>query len=112
MAGENGVAHAPSLTGPAPIKNVEPNGLTSDEAKIRLEKDGPNAMPDTSAHSLRNALNKFWAPVPSLLEAAILMQVGLHKYLEAVVIAVLLVLNAALAWFHGSTDSCRSVDCG
>ena len=25
-------------------------GLTSSEAAIRLEKDGPNAMPDTSAH--------------------------------------------------------------
>ncbi len=81
-------------------KSGEPNGLTTDEAKIRLEKDGPNAMPDSSAHPLRNALSKFWAPVPWLLEAAILLQLVLHKDLEAAVIAGLLIFNAALAWFQ------------
>ena len=100
MASANGAGSASFLTGAVPVKSVEPNGLTSDAAKIRLDKDGPNAMPDTSAHPLRNALIKFWAPVPWLLEAAILLQVGLHKYLEAAVIAGLLVFNAALAWFQ------------
>jgi H+-transporting ATPase len=76
------------------------NGLTSDEAKSRLEKDGSNAMPDTSVHPFRNALAKFWAPVPWLLEAAIALQVLLHKDIEAVVIAGLLVFNAALAYFQ------------
>jgi len=83
-----------------PETNVELNGLTGDEAKIRLEKDGPNAMPDVSAHRIRDALAKFWAPVPWLLEAAILLELGLHKDVEAAVITVLLVFNAALAWFQ------------
>jgi H+-transporting ATPase len=77
-------------------------GLTSDEARGRLEKDGPNAMPDTSAHPLRNALNKFWAPVPWLLEASVVLEIALHKYYEAAVIAGLLVFNAALAYFQES----------
>ena len=75
-------------------------GLSSSEAAIRLKKDGPNAMPDISAHPLRNALLKFWAPVPWLLEAAIVLQVVLHKYVEAAVIAGLLIFNAALAYFQ------------
>jgi H+-transporting ATPase len=75
-------------------------GLTSQEAANRLQRDGPNAMPDTSAHPLRNALLKFWAPVPWLLEAAIVLQVVLHKYVEAAVIAGLLIFNAALAYFQ------------
>ena len=75
-------------------------GLTSNEAAIRLQRDGPNAMPDTSAHPLRNALLKFWAPVPWLLEAAIVLQVVLHKDVEAAVIAGLLIFNAALAYFQ------------
>lgn len=75
-------------------------GLSSAQARSRLQKDGPNAMPDTSVHRLRSALAKFWAPVPWLLEAAILLQVVLHKYVEAVVIAGLLVFNAALAYFQ------------
>jgi H+-transporting ATPase len=57
-------------------------------------------MPDTSAHPLRNALAKFWAPVPWLLEASIVLELVLHKYYEATVIAGLLVFNAALAYFQ------------
>ncbi len=59
-------------------------------------------MPDTSAHPLRNALAKFWAPVPWLLEASIVLELVLHKYYEAAVIACLLVFNAALAYFQES----------
>jgi len=59
-------------------------------------------MPDTSVRPLRNALAKFWAPVPWLLEASIVLEVGLHKYSEAAIIAGLLVFNAALAYFQES----------
>jgi H+-transporting ATPase len=81
-------------------ENITAKGLTSDEAHARLEKDGPNAMPDTSAHALRNASAKFWAPVPWLLEASIVLELVLHKYYEAAIIAGLLVFNAALAFFQ------------
>ena len=57
-----------------------PGGLTSDEARRRLEKFGPNAMPDTALHPLRMALEKFWAPVPWMLEAAIVLEMVLGKY--------------------------------
>jgi H+-transporting ATPase len=59
-------------------------------------------MPDTSVHPLRNALSKFWAPVPWLLEASIILEIVLHKYYEAAVIAGLLFFNAALAYFQES----------
>ncbi|MGA2237566.1 MAG: HAD-IC family P-type ATPase, partial [Terriglobales bacterium] len=91
---------APSNPPAKPVQNVASNGLASAEAHSRLQKDGPNAMPDVSAHPLRNALAKFWAPVPWLLEASIVLQVVLHKYAEAAVIAGLLVFNAALAYFQ------------
>jgi len=45
-------------------------------------------------------LAKFWAPVPWLLEASIVLETVLHKYYEAGVIAALLVFNAALAYFQ------------
>jgi H+-transporting ATPase len=75
-------------------------GLTSDEARTRLAKYGPNAMPDTSFQPWRRALAKFWAPVPWMLEAAIVLQVVLHEYVEAAVIAALLAFNAALGFFQ------------
>ena len=95
------INHASSSAPPtAPPAQTASAGLTSDEASKRLQKDGPNAIPDTSAHPLRDVLGKFWAPVPWLLEFAIVLQVVLHKYLEAAVIAGLLIFNAALAYFQ------------
>ena len=59
-------------------------------------------MPDTSVHPLRMALEKFWAPVPWMLEAAIVLELALGKYVEAAIIALLLVFNAALGLFQES----------
>ncbi|MGB6537356.1 MAG: HAD-IC family P-type ATPase [Xanthobacteraceae bacterium] len=79
-----------------------PNGLTGDEARQRLAKFGPNAMPDTALHPWRMALDKFWAPVPWMLEAAIVLELTLGKYVEAAIIAGLLAFNAALGLFQES----------
>jgi H+-transporting ATPase len=81
-------------------KDDRSDGLTSTEARVRLEKFGPNAMPDTALHPLRMALEKFWAPVPWMLEAAIVLEIVLGKYVEAAMIAALLVFNAALGLFQ------------
>src|ERR1019366_4119061 len=56
----------------------------------------------TSVHPLRMALEKFSAPVPWMLEAAIMLELVLGKYVEAAVIAILLVFNAALGLFQES----------
>src|SRR5580698_6959383 len=91
-----------TLQTPAPVKDVPapPAGLTSDEARGRLEKFGPNAVPDTAVHPLQRALSKFWAPVPWMLEAAIVLEITLGKYIEAGIIAVLLAFNAALGFIQ------------
>jgi H+-transporting ATPase len=93
---------------PGPSRNPDkPNdaesaGLTSSEARARLAKFGPNAMPDMSAHPLRRALAKFWTPVPWMLEAAIVLELVTGKYVESAIIAALLVFNAALGFFQES----------
>ena len=102
MSSAGVVAPAPDRPLVEPVHDSAPTGLTSKESRARLEKDGPNAMPETSAHPLRNALAKFWAPVPWLLEASVVLEIVLHKYYEAAVIAALLVFNAALAYFQES----------
>src|ERR1700730_11589435 len=76
------------------------DGLTSSEARRRLEEFGPNATPDTAARPLRRALAKFWAPVPWMLEAAIVLQAAIGDYPEAAIIAGLLAFNAALGLFQ------------
>jgi H+-transporting ATPase len=59
-------------------------------------------MPDTALHPLRRALEKFWAPVPWMLEAAIVLELALGKYVEGAIIAALLVFNAVLGLFQES----------
>jgi H+-transporting ATPase len=79
---------------------IQPDGLTSAEARRRLKEFGPNAMPDTAPQLWRMAIEKFWAPVPWMLELAIGFQIFLGEHVEAAVIALLLVFNAALGFFQ------------
>jgi H+-transporting ATPase len=77
-----------------------PIGLTTNEAQQRLAKDGPNAIVDVTQHPVLRAVQKLWAPVPWMLEAAILLQLVLGDYVEAGVVALLLVFNAGLGFFQ------------
>ena len=89
------------MTPQSPAKDVpQPAGLTSDQARRRLEKFGPNTIPDTALHPLRRALTKFWAPVPWMLETAVVLELVLGKYVEASIIAGLLAFNAVLGFFQ------------
>jgi H+-transporting ATPase len=90
------------MTNPLQQSAAVPGGLSSSEAACRLQKDGPNAMPDTALHPLQRAIHKFWAPVPWMLEAAVALELGLGKYVEAAIIAALLVFNAVLGLFQES----------
>ena len=87
----------PSPAVPVPVVNDQaPQGLTTREAQRRLQATGANAMPDTSMHPLRMALEKFWAPVPWMLEAAVVLEGLLGDYVQAAIIAGLLIFNAVL----------------
>jgi len=77
----------------APLDSA--SGLTSDEARRRLAANGTNTVQDVVQHPINRALAKLWAPVPWMLEAAILLQLALGEYVEASAIAFLLAFNAA-----------------
>ena len=86
---------------PAKIAEANPSiGLTNAEAERRRQTFGPNAIPDVSAHALGRAIEKFWSPVPWMLEGAIALELVMGKYVEAMVIGLLLVFNAALSYFQ------------
>lgn len=55
-------------------------------------------MPEEEARPWRRLAAKFWAPVPWMLEAAIVLQLVLGEYVESTVIAVLVLFNAALGF--------------
>ncbi len=72
-------------------------GLTSAEAQARLKQYGPNAVVEEKAHPVKAFVRRFWAPIPWLLEATIIIQLFLGERVEAAVIGGLLVLNATLS---------------
>ncbi|MFY9645410.1 MAG: cation-transporting P-type ATPase [Terriglobales bacterium] len=76
-----GTANSTALAGTAQAGAEEnpSRGLTTGEARVRLAKYGPNAMPETAIPAWRMALAKFWAPVPWMLEAARILQAALHE---------------------------------
>jgi H+-transporting ATPase len=83
---------------PYPTASEFEVGLTTTEARRRLAEIGANTVSEETPSSLRTYLAKFWGPIPWMLEAAILLQLGLGEYVEAGVISGLLLLNATLGY--------------
>lgn len=79
---------------------LDVHGLTSGEAKERLQKYGFNTLPEEKGNPLLGFLEKFWAPIPWVLEFIILLEMTLGKYLEAGIIFILLLFNALVSFFQ------------
>jgi len=75
-------------------------GLSSAEAARLLTECGPNTLPTTRSHQALDALRKLWAPIPWMLEAAIILEIILGKFTEAAIIGLLLLFNAALGFIQ------------
>lgn len=86
-----------SITAPATRNG---RGLSAAEAQARLKHFGPNAVVEEKTHAARELVQKFWAPVPWLLEATIIIQVFLGEIVEASIIGGLLVFNAVLSYLQ------------
>ncbi|MGN6136592.1 MAG: HAD-IC family P-type ATPase, partial [Aureliella sp.] len=54
--------------------------------------------PEERPHPLFRFFDKLWGPVPWLLEAAMLLQLGIGAYVESAVIGALLLFNAVLGF--------------
>lgn len=75
-----------------------PTGLTAAEAEERLARYGPNRVEQERGHPLLALIAKFWAPVPWMLEATVVLEILVRKRDEAIIIASLLVFNAILSF--------------
>ena len=90
---------APALAAaPALPPTDHQQGLSAALAQQRLAQAGPNAIAGKVVPAWRQLLVKFWAPVPWMLEAVIVLQIVLGRGMEALVIAALLVFNAVVAF--------------
>ncbi len=89
-------------TGNFPEKPAALVGLTSAQVQAGLKQYGPNALPEEKTRTWLVFFRKMWAPVPWMLEASILLEILLGKTTEAVIIALLVIFNAAMSTLQES----------
>jgi H+-transporting ATPase len=75
-------------------------GLSSVEAVRRRAEFGPNAVVEEHVHPLARVARHFWAPVPWMLEATIILQIAIGQRLTGALVAALLILNVVLGVFQ------------
>ncbi|PYB68097.1 plasma-membrane proton-efflux P-type ATPase [Thermoplasma sp. Kam2015] len=86
------------------LKELETSqsGLTEEEAQKRIDQYGYNEIQEKKENRAIKFLKKFWAPVPWMLEATIVITALLGKYLDTYIILFLLVFNAFVGFFQES----------
>jgi H+-transporting ATPase len=75
-----------------------PEGLTSAEAAKRLQQFGPNVVAQVRPREMVALLGKFWGLIPWMLEIAVILDLSLGRWVEAIVIAVLLGFNGLMGF--------------
>jgi H+-transporting ATPase len=77
-------------------------GLSSLEVESRQTKFGSNTVAEEDVHPIKRLAMYFWAPVPWMLEATVVLQIAIGQELTAFMVALLLLLNVALGAFQES----------
>jgi Ca2+-transporting ATPase len=101
--------HALDLTETASALDALPDGLSSAEAAARLERYGPNAIarePETTA--LQMLVDQFRSPLILLLLAAAAVMLAIGESVDAIVILLVVILNAAIG-FAQERQAAKSV---
>ncbi len=75
-------------------------GLWSADAAERLSTVGPNELPDEHRSLLLTFLGYYWAPIPWMIEIALVLSAVARHWADASIIGVLLVLNGVVAFWE------------
>jgi H+-transporting ATPase len=73
-------------------------GLGADEAARRLSSVGPNEIVEHRRSPVLLFLGYFWAPIPWMIEAALVLSILIGHWTDAAIIAVLLGMNSLVAF--------------
>jgi H+-transporting ATPase len=78
--------------------NSSKDGLSSSEAKQRLEKYGYNEIEEQRVNPILKFLSYFWGPIPIMIIIAAVLSAVLHHWPDMGVILALLVMNAVVGF--------------
>ncbi|MDB9411851.1 plasma-membrane proton-efflux P-type ATPase [Microcystis aeruginosa] len=82
---------------------TSPDGLTTSEAKNRLDSDGYNEIAEKKVSPLLKFLSYFWNPFSWMIEAAVIFSAIVGDWVDFVIIAILLVANGLIGYFEEKT---------
>jgi H+-transporting ATPase len=81
------------------------DGLSSSEARLRLGRFGPNALPRPHVSALARLLRYFWGPIPWMIEAAAILSALVRHWPDFGIILALLVFNAGVGFWQETKAS-------
>jgi len=76
------------------------SGLSDREAQARLEHYGPNALEEKRRRVLLEFLSHFWAPIPWMIEAAVVLTAVTGRWADFGIILALLLLNGVVGFWE------------
>ena len=82
------------------VLNSSNEGLTKDEADIRFQQYGPNAIAEHGINPLLKFLTYFWGPIPWMIEIAAALSAVVKHWPDFIIIVVLLFANAIVGFWE------------
>ena len=89
-------------TSTEPTSTFNIKGLTSGEAKKRLEKYGLNEIPEKDETLFHRIFRRFWGPIPWMIEVAAILSAAVKKWEDFSIIFLMLLVNAVLDFYQES----------
>ena len=87
------------------MENKELQGLTDAQAEERLKKDGLNEVPEPEFNFFKEFMSKLWNLSAWILEAALLLECILGKWIQSLFVLLMLLFAA----FNGATQKKKSL---
>jgi len=75
-------------------------GLSEDEARMRLERLGPNAIAEEDKKGWTAFFHYLWGPIPWMIEVAAVLSLIVGHWVDLSIILVLLLFNAAIGFWQ------------
>jgi H+-transporting ATPase len=80
--------------------NSPAQGLSQAEAQSRLERIGPNALPEKKTNPVVQLLSFFWGPIPWMIEVAAGLSAVVRHWPDLIITLLLLIFNALVGFLQ------------